>query len=899
MSWLRYLRRPQRDRDFALEIDAYLQHEIDDNIARGMNPREAAFAAQRKFGNVTIAKETTHRMNTIGFLETLGQDLRYAARLIRLEPGFFSVAILCLALGIGANTAIFHLLDAVRLRTLPVANPQQLAEVEIDPTQPCCSGNTHSHHSNFTYALWDQLRAHQQAFSGLFAWEATRFNTAAGGEVRYVEGLYASGDFFKTLAVVPALGRVFSTEDDRPGCGSPGAVLGYSYWQRQYGGQASAIGRKILLEGKPFEIIGVAQAGFFGVEVGKAFDVVIPVCAETLMNGESASTPKRDHWWLAVIGRLKPGWTLTQARAHVQAISPGLFEATLPPSYIPEIAERYLAYKLVAIPAGSGVSDLRSTYQDPLMILLGIAALVLVIACANLANLMLARASARERELAVRLAIGASRPRLIRQMLAESLLLAAIGAACGALLAQFLSSYLVGFLTTTDNPLYVDLGTDWRIFGFTAALAVLTCLLFGLMPAIRATRANPGTLMKASGRGLTDARERFGMRRILVVAQVALSTVLLVGALLFVRSLHKLLTLDAGFQESGVLVTEVNFSTLNYPTQRWNEVQSEILHRIRALPGLEQSAAASIVPISGDRWNDRFQFTGANPAGRFRSNFSGVSPGYFRTLGTPLLAGRDFDERDTAKSPTVAVVNQSFIKKFLNGANPIGKRIRMETGPGEPETIYEIVGVTKDAKYVRLSDPFSPTVFTALDQTPKFGASTVILSRSQVALTSQLAAIKREMAAISPALSLNFYTLHSEIADSLLRERLMATLSGFFGFLAALLASIGLYGVMSYIVARRRGEIGIRIALGADRANVLKLIGSECGKLLLAGLLLGIGFALAASQAITKLLYGLSPTDPATIVLSVLLLALVALPASLIPAIRASRLDPMQALREE
>jgi len=531
--------------------------------------------------------------------------------------------------------------------------------------------------------------------------------------------------------------------------------------------------------------------------------------------------------------------------------------------------------------------------------LLGIAALVLVIACANLANLMLARASARERELAVRLAIGASRPRLIRQMLAESLLLAAIGAACGALLAQFLSSYLVRFLTTTDNPLYVDLGTDWRIFGFTAALAVLTCLLFGLMPAIRATRANPGTLMKASGRGVTDARERFGMRRVLAVAQVALSLVLLVGALLFVRSLHKLLTLDAGFQESGVLVTEVNFSTLNYPQQRWNEVQSEILHHVRALPGLEHSAAASIIPISGDRWNDRFQFLGANPAGMLRSNFSGVSPGYFRTLGTPLLAGRDFNERDTLNAPKVAVVNQSFIKKFLNGGNPIGKRIRMETGPGEPEIVYEIVGVTKDAKYISLADPFSPTVFAALDQTPQFGASTIILTRSRLALGSQLAAIKREMAAMSPAMSLNSYTLHSEIADSLLRERLMATLSGFFGFLAALLASIGLYGVMAYIVARRRGELGIRIALGADRTNVLKLIGSECGKLLLAGLLLGIGFALAASQAISKLLYGLSPTDPVTIVLSVLLLALVALPASLIPAIRASRLDPMQALREE
>lgn len=582
----------------------------------------------------------------------------------------------------------------------------------------------------------------------------------------------------------------------------------------------------------------------------------------------------------------------------MQAISPALFEATLPPNFTPEGAKDYLAYKLTAEPAESGVSDLRSDYQDPLMILLGIAALVLVIACANLANLMLARATARERELAVRLAIGASRPRLIRQMLAESLLLAAVGAACGALLAQVLSSYLVRFLTTSDSPLYVDLGTDWRIFGFTAALAVLTCLLFGLMPAIRATRANPGTLMKASGRGLTDARERFGARRILVVAQVALSLVLLVGALLFVRSLHKLLTLDAGFQESGVLVTGVNFSTLKYPPERWPEMRRQILSRIRLLPGVEQAAAASVVPISGDRWNDRFQFVGANPGGKFLSNFSGVTPGYFRTLGTPLLAGRDFNERDQPNSPKVAIVNESFIKQFLNGANPIGKRMRIESGPGEPEIIYEVVGITKDAKYQRLSDPFSPTVFTAFDQMVPI-AGTIIFSRSQVAPSSQVAAIKREMAVVSPSMALDFVTLHSEIADSLLRERLMATLSGFFGFLAALLASIGLYGVMAYIVARRRGEIGIRIALGAGRANVLKLIGSECGKLLLAGLLLGIGLALAASQAIAKLLYGLSPTDPLTIALSVLLLALVALPASLIPAIRASRLDPMQALREE
>jgi predicted permease len=484
-------------------------------------------------------------------------------------------------------------------------------------------------------------------------------------------------------------------------------------------------------------------------------------------------------------------------------------------------------------------------------------------------------------------------------MLAESLLLSAIGAACGALLAQFLSSYLVRFLSRNDAPLYVDLGMDWRIFGFTAALAILTCLLFGLMPALRATRANPATLMKASGRGLTDGHERFGLRRILVVAQVALSLVLLVGALLFVRSLHKLLTLDVGFQQSGVLVTEVNFSALNYPPQRWRELQNEILGRIRLLPGVEQAAATFIVPISGDRSNHTFRVVEARSPGTLVSNFSSVSPGYFSTLGTPLLAGRDFDERDTANAPKAAVVNEAFIQQFMNGANPIGRHIRLETGPGEPETIYEVVGVTKNAKYVQISEPFSPTVFTALDQTVKSEPGAEILTRSQVAPAAQLAAIKREMTAMNPVMALYFYTLHAEIAESLLRERLMATLSGFFGFLAALLASIGLYGVMAYLVARRRSEIALRMALGAGRSNVLKLIGNECGKLLLAGLLLGIALALAASQAIAKLLYGLSPNDPATIVLSVLLLAFVALPASLIPAIRASRLDPMKTLREE
>ncbi len=899
MSWLRYFRRGRRNDDFALEIEAYLEHEIDENIARGMDPREAAWAARRKFGNLTTAKEDTHRMNTIGFLESVAQDLRYAARLVRLEPGFFTVATLCLALGIGANTAIFHLLDAVRLRTLPVAAPQELVEIQIGPNQKCCTGNFSSRHSNFTYALWEQLRTRQQALAGIFAWSARGFNTADGGELRIIQGLYTSGDFFGTLGAVPAAGRLFTSADDRPGCGTPGAVLGYSYWQREYGGQASAIGRKIHLQQKPFEIIGVAPAGFYGVEVGRTFDVAIPVCAEPIIEGDNSHTPKRHHWWLAVMGRLKPGISVAEARANVQALSAGIFEATLPPVYTPESAKDYLNYKLIAKSAGSGVSDLRADYQDPLMILLGIAGLVLVIACANLANLMLARASARERELAVRLAIGASRLRLIRQMLAESLLLASIGAVCGALLAQFLSRYLVQFLSTTDTPLYVDLGTDWRVFGFTAALALLTCFLFGLMPAIRATGTNPGAVMKAAGRGLTSTRERFGIRRILVVAQVALSLVLLVGALLFVRSLHKLLTLDPGFQESGILVSDISFSRLKYPPERRPAMQRDILNRMRGIPGVQSAAATSIVPISGDRWNERFEFSGSNPSGKFLSNFSGVTAGYFRTLSTPLLVGRDFNEGDTRSSPRVAIVNESFVKKFLNGVSPLGRQIRIETGPGEPEATYELIGVTKDAKYVRLSDPFSPTVFTSIEQMPDPGEGLQVVSQSRLAAPALIASVKSEMGAISPAIGLNFYTLHAQISDSLLRERLMATLSGFFGCLAAVLASIGLYGVMAYIVARRRGEIGIRIALGANRRTVLTLIGSECGKLLLAGLLVGTALSLAAAQAISKLLYGLSPTDPSTILLSVLLLALVALPASLIPAVRAARLDPMKALRDE
>jgi putative ABC transport system permease protein len=831
-------------------------------------------------------------------MSTLG-DLRYGARLLRLNPGFFTVATLSLALGIGANTAIFQLLDAVRLRLLPVAHPEQLAELEIAKDEHCCSGNFSDRRPNFTYPQWEQIRDHQQNFSGIFAWGDTRFNLASGGEARYAEGLWVSGDYFRTLGVQPLAGRMITKEDDHPGCGSPGAVISYPFWQREFAGDVGAIGKTISLDGHPVEIIGIAPAGFFGVEVGKSFDVAVPTCAEPWINGENSHTAKRNHWWLAIIGRLKPGTTVTGAAAQSRTISPAVFESTVPPNYRPDAAKYYTQYKLTANPAGSGVSSLRRTYEEPLLLLLGIAGLALLIACANLANLMLARASTREREMAIRLAIGADRGRLIRQLLAESLLLAVAGALVGAVLASFLSRYLVSFLTTKDSPLFVELGADWRVFGFMAGLAILTCILFGLTPALRASRAVPASAMRASGRGLTADRGKFGLRRMLVISQVALSLVLLVGALLFVGSLRNLSTLDPGFREDGLLITGVDISRINFPPARRGALYQELLTRLRAIPGVEATATASIVQISGNGWNDSIEILGQRTQERMVPWFDRVSPGYFRTMGTSLLAGRDLDDRDTPSAPEVAIVNQEFSRKFLGGANPIGRSFRMLVGPGEPQHVFQIVGLVKNSKYQSLREDFKPLAFVAESQNKEAGLGVTFMLRSALPPGSLMTAVKKTVLDENSQISLRFQVFTTQVQESLLRERLMATLSGFFGFLAVALATVGLYGVISYMVARRRNEIGIRIALGASRRNVLNLVLREAGMLLAAGLVIGIGLALAVGRAASSMLFGLQPGDPKTIGASVAGLAVVAIAASLLPAMRAARVEPMVALREE
>ena len=894
--WRNILHKERVEQELTQEVLAYLELLTEMKIKEGLKPAEARRAALIEMGGVEQVKESVREVMMGQTLEAIWRDLRYGIRMLVKYPGFTCVAVLTLGLGIGANTAIFQLIDAVRLRTLPVKAPQELAEVRMADMKGARGGFNRSPYPAVTNPIWEQIRGRQQAFSGIFAWGTDNVNLAPGGEVRSARMLYVSGDFFNTLGVQPALGHVFTTTDDQRGCGESGLVISYEFWQREYGGDANVIGSKLTVADHQFDIIGVTPAGFYGMEVGRSFDLSLPICAAALVrrgNWLDSGT----QWWLTVTGRLKPGWSLEQATAHTQAISPGLFEAALPANYPPVSVKDYLASQLIAVAAGSGVSHLRDNYEQALWLLLAIAGLVLLIACANLANLMLARASAREREIAVRQALGASRGRLVRQLMVESLLLALVGAALGVGLAQSLSRFLVAFLSTSNDLVFLDLAPDWRMLSFAAGLAVLTCLLFGLAPAIRATRMEPGVVMKTGGRGMTAGRERFSLRRALVVAQVALSLVLVAGALLFSRSLGKLLTVDTGFRQEGVLMAEVLFRGVNLPPARYPAYKDELLDRMRAIPGVE-SAAVGMTPLRGwggaSVWID-----GTDPQQAQGTSLSRVGPDYFKTLQIPMLAGRDFDERDRVGSPMVAIVNEAFARRFLNGAGPVGHRFWVEASPGSPDTQYEIVGLVRDTKYRALREEFRPIAYYAEAQDSGAGAGVQVLIRSSQPQAAMVASVTRVLNEINPAITVGFQGFKPMIEATILRERLMATLSGFFGLLALLLACIGLYGILSYGVASRTNEIGIRMALGARSRDVLWLILREALLLVIAGVAVGLPMIFAVTRLASTLLFGLTPTDPVSLLLAALLMLAVAMVAGYLPSRRATHVDPMVALRCE
>jgi predicted permease len=797
------------------------------------------------------------------------------------------VAILSLALGIGANTAIFSLIDSVILKTLPVNHPEQLVQVAMGKNQ------------SFTNPIWEQLRDRQDVFSGIFAYGGARFNLAAGGEARYAQGNYVSGQFFDTLGLHAIAGRTFNPSDDRPGC--PGtAVLSYGFWQKQYAGNSSVVGKTVSLENHPFEIIGVLQPGFTGFDVGSNKDLYIPLCTEKIIAGETSMLDKRSAWWLRVIGRPKPGVSANQAEARLKTLAPQVFEGTVPPRWKGEQQQSYLKNSFDLQSAANGLSAIRRQYQQALMVLMAIVGLVLLIACANVANLLLARGAARQREIAIRIALGSGRGRLLRQLLTESLLLSLTGAALGILFAQWGAKLLVNFLSSGGNPVYLDLTIDTWVLAFTAGIAVVTGLLFGLAPAWRATRVDPQSAMKAQGRGVVEG-SRFGIGKALVVVQVALSLVLVVGAGLMLSSFFQLETLNPGFDSGRILLVSVDLRNGNYPQARRGTVFEQMLSRLRALPGVRSASISNMVPISGSFWNDNIQIEGYKSKGKDDTlvYFNEVSDRFFETMGTALVAGRDFNSHDTPQSQPVAVVNQTMAQRFFAGQNPIGKRYRTEEGNTLTPPV-EIVGVVKDAKYGSLREETRPTAYLATNQNAKPATSANFEVRTaEGAPTAWISAVKSSIAEVNPDISLRFKSLALQVDESLARERLLATLSGFFGFLALTLAMIGLYGVMSYNVARRQNEIGIRMALGAQHDQVLRMVLREVAVLIAAGLALGSAVSIGSTRLIESFLYGVKPNDPRTLLVAATILAAVATLAGFLPARRASRLDPMTALRDE
>ncbi len=885
MSWIRFFRRTYWNKERSQEIENYLDLETADNMDRGMTFEEALAAARRKFGNPTIIREEIYRMNTVTWLESFAQDLRHGLRTMAANPGFSLIAILSLALGIGANTAIFQLLNAVRLQSLPVKNPQELAEIKIVGGSRGM-GLNNGPYAELTRPMWEEIRRDHPVFSGVFEWNRQDIFVGEGKDFQNVPGIVISGDFFRVLGVEPFRGRLIDPEDEHA-CPGTVAMVSYAFWQSKLGSREIDSNTKLFIMGRLRQIVGVTPPSFLGPAVGDRFDIALPACMPKQL--------RTNVFEVNVMGRLKPGWTAQTASARLAGMSPAIMAATEITGYDASTVKKYRQFQLAAYPAANGVSNLRNTYNSSLWLLLAITGLVLLIACANLANLMLARATTREREIAVRLALGAARTRVLRQLMVESGLLAAIGAAAGIGLAQLLSRALVLSLSTKGDGVDLPAGIDWHVLLFAAGVATVTCVVFGMAPSFRASGADPVTAMKSGGRGITAGRERFSFQRAMVVTQISVSLVLLAGALLFVRSFHNLMTFNPGMREEGITLAFIGFEKSNIPQDRQEEFKRRLLEEVRSIPGVLKAATTTHVPLIGGSWGH--QITIGKVEGG--ANFSWASPEYFETMGIPLLSGRGFAAPDTAMSQRVAVVNQTFVRRFLNGADPIGQTLRTHPEPDYPSTLYQIVGVMADSKYQNLREEIPPFVIAPSTQFPAPGPGTAMVIRSSLAPETIADSVKRLLGEKHPEIVVYAGSFQTRIRDGLLRERLMAMLSGFFGVLAALLGMLGLYGVISYLVMQRRNEIGIRIALGASRGQVVRMVMREAGLLLTVGIAAGSVLSLAAGQTAESLLFGVKSSDPLTILSAIGLLVAIGALATFIPARRASRLDPMIALRSD
>jgi putative ABC transport system permease protein len=879
------------ERDIHREMDFHIRERIDELRDQGLSEAEAMALAQRQFGNRSMTGEDTRDADVVTSLDTLRGDVRYAVRGMVRSPVFTVVTIASLALGIGANASIFTLIDAIVLRKLAAPEPHELTQVTTSSSDTV--------DAYFTNPLWEQLRDRQSGFTAIAAFGETQFDVSRGGEARRVPAEWVSGQYFAVFGMRAAVGRLLTPEDDRRGCPAV-AVLSYAFWQSEFGGDPAVAGRTMLLDGKPFQIIGATTTGFTSPEIGHSPNVFVPICSEAYLYGRHSTLDNRSNWWIRVIGRRDPSIPVAQLKARTKSIAPPSYAATTPADWAVKHQAEFQTRTFSIRPIEHGLSAIRQQYRHPLFVLMGGVGILLLIASANVANLLLARAAAREREMAIRLAIGASRRRLVRQLLTESLLLAGIGAVLGIVVAQLGTRGLVALISTPSSPVALDLALNYRVLGFAALLATVTATLFGLAPALRATRVDPQTAMKANGRGVAGGRGRFTAARTLVSAQIALSLVLLVAAGLMVGSLRKLSTKDSGFDAGEVLLVRADLGRTGLTQDQRRILSAELLEGLRKLPGVQSASSADLTPLGGSSWNDIAYVEGRTPL-RPEDDllwFNEVTDQYFTTLGSRLLAGRDFDRSDVPTSPRVAVINEATAKKLFGDQSPLGRQFRTKRGDtfSDPVTV---VGVVETAVYRDLRETESATIFLARSQNTEAVGSIRFQVRTNGAPLNTVPAVKQLFASANSSIILEFNTLARQIESTLRRERMLALLSGFFGSVALGLSILGLYGVMAYSVARRRNEIGVRMALGASASRVLKLVLADVSRMVTVGVVTGIAAAIWSGRLVASFLFGLQPVEPMIIASVSATLVAVALVAGLVPALRAARVNPTAALREE
>jgi len=907
MSLRRYFRRRQWDKERARELESHLVHEIDDNIARGMTPEEARRQAYVKLGNPTLVREEIWQMNSFVFLENLWRDVSYALRQLQKTPGFTITAILTLALGIGANTAIFSLMDAVLLRSLPVKQPDRLFipnwKAKTWPDNLRLSGYFYY---EFSYPMFERFQKEHRIFSSVFGFAPLGMkegNVAVGlhGHTTAATGSMVTGGYFAGLGVAPVLGRAITESDARQGA-APVAVISYGYWQRVFAGSTSALGQHITLNAQPYTIVGVAPPKFFGLQAGRQDDIWIPIVESPTLapwntparTGQSMFTSPQ-WWWLTVIGRLQPGVSQQQAVAALTPVLQSGFQS----AFGPLKPENQPSMEIMS--GSRGLGYLEGFYTEPLHILMGIVALLLLATCAGLATLLLARAAARSREISIRMATGATRARVIRQLLTESVLLSGCGGGLGLLLAFALAHSLATLIASGDYPLRVDVSPDPLVLVFTAAASVLTGVLFGLAPAWRATRVDlVASLKETTGTSLGEVRHRFTLGKVLIVLQVAVSMLLLVGAGYMLRSLRKLEYQNIGIARDHRLVFSIDPTLNGYNNRQQLQLYQTVLSRLQSLPGVKSATTVYVRFISNWISNAHVDIEGYRPADKNQPlvDLNAVGPQFLETTGIRLLAGRDINDHDTPTSPKVAVINQAMAEKYFGGRNPIGLHITGKRNLGNAAT-YQIVGICANAKYTNLRQPIAPTFYYPYTQQRHFYGMTFYLQTAgdPNALVPDVRHVVHDL---DPSLLLTDIRSQSDqIDESIVPERMLARLASFFGALALLLAAIGLNGTLAYAVNRRSREISIRMALGAQRGQVVLLVLGETLLLIALGTALGIPLAMVSARLVSSQLYGIQSFDPPTLIGAFVVLLLTAGMSGYLPARRAASIDPMQALRTE